>query len=443
MDAPASTPVVFGDADDRTRAQLARCLRAEPGALGVLCADNHLGYSMPVGGVVGYRRHVSPNGVGYDIACGNCAVRTDLLAADVDVARVMDEIWKVISFGLGRANSERIDDHPVFAAIAASPVAQQRALLGTAREQLGTVGSGNHYVDLFADRADGQLWVGVHFGSRGLGYKTASGFLALAAGRPWNARVDDSMDAPPSLIPLDSPLGQDYLAAMEIAGEYAYAGRDWVVDRVLRVLGARDTLRVHNHHNFAWWEEHGGERLLVIRKGATPARPSQRGFVGGSMGEDAVIIEGVEHVDAARALYSTVHGAGRVMSRRRAKGRTRLVRRWRCRNYRRCDVGAAEGGFRRAPGGETPKCPRCGHKLSLAVTEQQLEPGAVDWTAWQAQLRADGIELRGGGADEAPACYKRLSDVLAAHGPTIRVLHQLRVIGVAMAGSDVYDPFKD
>jgi len=180
-------PVVFGEADDRTRAQLTRCLKAEPGAVGVLCADNHLGYAMPVGGVVGYRHHVSPNGVGYDIACGNCAVRTNLVARDIDVRRVMDEIWKVIAFGLGRLNAERIDEHPVFDAIARSPVREQRAMLQMARNQLGTVGSGNHYVDLFEDRADGALWVGVHFGSRGFGYKTCSGFLALAAGKEWGA----------------------------------------------------------------------------------------------------------------------------------------------------------------------------------------------------------------------------------------------------------------
>jgi tRNA-splicing ligase RtcB len=94
-----TAPVVFGESDDRTRAQLARCLDAEPGALGVLCADNHLGYAMLVGGVVGYRHHVSPNGVGYDIACGNCAMRANLVARDVDVRRLMDEIWKVIAFG--------------------------------------------------------------------------------------------------------------------------------------------------------------------------------------------------------------------------------------------------------------------------------------------------------------------------------------------------------
>jgi tRNA-splicing ligase RtcB len=293
---------VFGEADDRTQAQMRSMLSAEDGARGVLCADNHLGYGMPIGGVVAYRNHVSPNGVGFDIACGNCAVRTDVQAKDVDVSRVMDEIFKVISFGLGRSNGERIDDHPVFEAIAQSPVVEQRAMVQAAQQQLGTVGSGNHYVDLFEDREDGRLWVGVHFGSRGFGHKTASGFLAIAAGKTWGDRVQDDMDAPPAVLRLDTPAGQDYLAAMEIAGQYAYAGRNWVVDRVLRILGASDTRRVHNHHNFAWFEEHGGERLLVIRKGATPAFPGQQGFIGGSMGDDAVIVEGVDSEASAGAL---------------------------------------------------------------------------------------------------------------------------------------------
>ncbi len=195
---------------------------------------------------------------------------------------------------MGRNNDERIAEHPVFDAIAKSPVKEQRKLLSLARGQLGTVGGGNHYVDLFEDRGDGSLWVGVHFGSRGLGHKTASGFLALAAGKKWGDRPNDSMDAPPSVIPLGTPLADDYLAAMNIAGEYAYAGRDWVVDRVLKILQAEARQRVHNHHNFAWWEKHDGRRALVVRKGATPAFPGQQGFIGGSMGDDAVIVEGVE-----------------------------------------------------------------------------------------------------------------------------------------------------
>src|SRR5690348_3854700 len=128
---------VFGPCDERSATQLRTCIEAsEADAVGVLCADHHPGYSMPIGGVLALRDTVIPAGVGFDIACGNCAVRTDVKAADVDVSRVMDEIWKVISFGVGRANSERVDD-PVFEAIAASPVVEQRALLKLAQDQLG------------------------------------------------------------------------------------------------------------------------------------------------------------------------------------------------------------------------------------------------------------------------------------------------------------------
>jgi tRNA-splicing ligase RtcB len=340
-----------------------------------------------------------PAGVGYDIGCGNCAVRTNLQAADLDLRKVMDEIWSTISFGVGRKNDERVRDAAVFDAIALSPVAEQRKLLSLAREQLGTVGGGNHYVDLLEDRADGRLWVGVHFGSRGFGHKTASGFLALANGRKWGERVNDAMDAPPAVIRLGTPLADDYLAAMAVAGQYAYAGRDWAVNRVLDMLGAREEFRVHNHHNFAWWESHDNERWLVVRKGATPAFPGQLGFVGGSMGDDAVIVRGKESGQSRHALYSTVHGAGRVMGRMEARGK------W-------------KGGT-------------C------------IRPGKIDWPAWQSTLRSQGVELRGGGADEAPQCYKRLSDVLAYHGDTIELLHTLRPVGVAMAGHDTFDPYKD
>lgn len=395
-----STAIVsFGPVEESAQQQLDRCLsRGGDAARGVLCADHHKGYSMPIGGVLASQTVVMPAGVGYDIACGNCAVRTDLRAADVDVPRIMDEIFTTIAFGVGRVNEERVD-HPLFEDIQASHLPEVRALITLAQNQLGTVGSGNHYVDLFEDRADGRLWVGVHFGSRGFGHKIATGFLALAVGKAWGERTDDSMDAPPATIPLGTTLAQDYLAAMNLAGRYAYAGRDWVVDRVLQILGARHDWKVHNHHNFAWWEKHRSDRWLVVRKGATPAFPGQQGFVGGSMGDDAVIVEGRESDASKAALYSTVHGAGRVMGRMEAKGK------WR-----------------------RGVCVR---------------PGKIDWDAALADLREKQIELRGGGADEAPGCYKRLSDVLAYHEGTIKVLHILRPIGVAMAGRDVLDPYRD
>jgi tRNA-splicing ligase RtcB len=266
-------------------------------------------------------------------------------------------------------------------------------------------------VNLMEDE-DGRIWVGVHFGSRGFGHRTASGFLALAQGLAFDARAKEGeMDSPPVLFEAGSELGESYVAAMELAGEYAYAGRDTVVARVLEILDAEATHEVHNHHNFAWREEHFGRDYWVIRKGCTPARPGQEGFVGGSMGDESVIVEGVAGEEAEASLFSTVHGAGRVMSRSQAAGR-----------------------FRRRT------IRRDGKKVRV---EEQVKPGVVDWPAVQQRLRDRGIVLIGGGADEAPEVYKRLPDVLEAHAGSIRVKHRLRPLGVAMAGREVYDPYKD
>jgi len=386
---------IFGQHDAATVEQLHRCAAAEADAPAVLCADGHLGYSMPIGGVVGYRAHVSPSGVGYDIACGNLAVRTPLRAVDVEVAdyeRVADEIKRRVSFGMGRANRTPIRDHDVFDDIARSPVVDMRKLLPLAREQLGTVGGGNHYVDVLEDE-EGLLWVGVHFGSRGFGHKTATGFLNIAAGRPFDSRSRrgspmGEMNAPPALLPLDAPSGQHYIAAMTVAGRFAYAGREAVVATVLDILGTHATDRVHNHHNFAWQERHGGESYWVVRKGATPAFPGQRGFIGGSMDDVAVIVHGIDSPASAGALYSTVHGAGRVMSRRQAKK-------------------------------------------------------SVNFRSVQDRVRTRGIVLRGAGADEAPEVYRKLDDVLAPHRGTIEIEHTLRPRIVVMAGADEFDPYKD
>jgi tRNA-splicing ligase RtcB len=220
---------------------------------------------------------------------------------------------------------------------------------------------------------------------------------------------------------------------MSLAGEYAYAGRDAVVAKVLGILGAEATHEVHNHHNFAWQEEHFGRTFWVVRKGCTPARPGQEGFVGGSMGDESVILEGVAGDEAERALYSTVHGAGRVMSRTQAAGRVRRRKRWACRERDCARVFEAQR--------PCPDHPEAG--VRKVWIEEQLKPGVVDWPAVQARLREQGIVLVGGGADEAPEVYKRLPDVLAAHAGSIRVKHTLRPLGVAMAGSDVYDPYKD
>jgi tRNA-splicing ligase RtcB len=220
---------------------------------------------------------------------------------------------------------------------------------------------------------------------------------------------------------------------MELALEYAYAGRDVVVDKVLEILGATATHTVHNNHNDAAREQHFGRTYWVVRKGCTPARPGQEGFVGGSMGDESVILEGVGGEEAEEALFSTVHGAGRVMSRSQAAGRLRRRKRWACR-----DRDCARLFEESQP---CPEHPDAG--VSKVWVQEQIKPGLVDWEAVQARLSREGIVLVGGGADEAPEVYKRLPEVLAAHAGSVRVQHRLRPLGVAMAGRDIFDPYKD
>jgi len=159
------------------------------------------------------------------------------------------------------------------------------------------------------------------------------------------------------------------------------------------------------------------------------------------MGETSVVLEGQESPASARSLYSTVHGAGRVMSRSQAAGRVKHRTQWACRQ-RGC-AGALPIRTPRDVGGVNPRCPLCGAKTQKRRIREVVRAGKVDWATAQAEVRAYGVVLRGAGADEAPEVYKRLPDVLAAHGDTIRVLHQLSPIGVAMAGIDEFDPYRD
>ena len=303
---------VWGDPiEANSLKQIQRCARTADRA--ALMADHHKGYAVPIGGVVAYADNISPSGVGYDIACGNKAVLTDAKGADVrkNISRIMDDVFENLTFGIGQKNRVRVD-HELFDD-ETWKLAAVRPLKDLARDQLGTVGGGNHYVDILVDEQD-RVWIGVHFGSRGLGFKTATWFLEKGGAK-------DGMDVDPLVIPANSALGADYLACMHLAGRYAYAGRDWVCAETARLLGWKILEEVHNHHNFAWRETHGGEKLWVVRKGATPAFPGQKGFIGGSMGDISAIVEGIANDQAKWSLYSTVHGAGRTMGRMEAKGK--------------------------------------------------------------------------------------------------------------------------
>lgn len=372
---------VFGRHDEATIAQMRNCMAVGNAVAGVICADGHLGYAQPVGGVIAYEKQISISGVGFDIGCGNMAVRLDtqFSAIEDEVGTIIKDVAKVISFGVGRKNAERVE-HELFDDADAWRCSDMDVYRQKAAGQLGTVGSGNHYVDLMRDEA-GFVWIGVHFGSRGLGHTSATRYLKAAGGK-------DGMNVPPAVVDEDSEIGQRYIAAMQLAGRYAYAGREWVVERVRQIIGGAVTDSVHNHHNYAWRETHDGRDLWVVRKGATPAFPGQRGFVGGSMGDDAVIIEGVESEEAKASLYSTVHGAGRLFGRKEAKRR---------------------------------------------FTRAEMD----EW------LQGRGVTLVGADLDESPMAYRRLPEVLAEHAGSVKVVHTLRPFAVAMAGEGEFDPFKD
>ncbi|HEY0023589.1 MAG TPA: RtcB family protein [Longimicrobium sp.] len=365
--------------------------------------------------------------------CGNAAIRTNLnvggitrgltldevrrnphrLAEDRVARGLADEIQHTISFGIGRKNNadDAPTDHPLFLDPAWYAIPNtggyRETLKDKARRQLGTVGSGNHYVDVFADE-EGTVWVGVHFGSRGLGHTIASDFLSLSQGGDWGQRAKEAE----VLLPLDQPVGHDYWQLMNLAGQYAYAGREWVARKVVEILGGTEVELVHNHHNFAWRETHTspeGETVeyVVVRKGATPAFPGQKGFIGGSMGDDAVIVRGAEPADEEtaalqrEALFSTVHGAGRVMSRTAAAGKV--------------------------------------HRKTGRV----ISPGRISREMMGDWIARKGVILRGGGLDEAPQAYRRLEKVLQSQGPTIVVEHVLQPLIVVMAGAGEIDPYKD
>jgi tRNA-splicing ligase RtcB (3'-phosphate/5'-hydroxy nucleic acid ligase) len=385
---------VWGNHEEKTLRQIETCARTADRA--ALMADGHLGYAVPIGGVVAYKDAISPSGVGYDIACGNKAVLVDMPGTELRsrIGKIMDDVWSTISFGVGRRNPEPIEQPAMLQAdYTGWDLAATAPLRHKANAQLGTVGSGNHYVDLFTDEQD-RVWIGVHFGSRGFGHGIATWFLEKAG-------ASEGMEVEPCVIGATTDLGEQYIRAMTLAGEYAYAGRDWVCDRVAKILGAPILESVHNHHNFAWREEHGGEQYWVVRKGATPAFPGQKGFVGGTMAEPAVILEGVDSEESKLSMYSTVHGAGRVMGRREATG----------------IFHKKSGEMKRAP------------KITPAMMQQKV--------------RQANVELRGAGVDESPHCYKRLNEVLAHHSPSVRILHTLTPVGVAMAGANEWDPYKD
>lgn len=371
---------ICGHHELSTIEQLLECMKDGNVVAGALCADGHKGYAQPIGGVIAYDNQISVSGVGSDISCGNLAVRLDVQASEIKdhLSRIADDLNRDISFGVSRSKDLNLEPSMTLdEAKSASVHAKPEHIVNLARKQLGTIGGGNHYLDVFEDE-DGFVWIGVHFGSRGIGAMIYNHFMKASKRR----------DGENTILDLSSDLGERYKLSMEMAGRFAWEGREYAVELARQIIGGNITKRVHNFHNYAWEESHRGKLLTVVRKGSTPCFPNQEGFVGGSMGDNAVIVEGIDSEESKRMLYSTIHGAGRVFGRKQAK-----------------DI------FRKE-----------------------------DMMKW---MHSKNIQLRGGELDESPMAYRRLTDVLREHEQTTKVNHILKPLIVLMAGNDVIDPYKD
>lgn len=393
---------IFGRSgiEDSAVEQLEKCSTFGNCVGAALMADAHLGYSIPIGGVIAYKDMISPSAVGFDISCGNKAVRLDIKIDKIrnNLPYILDTIFSKINFGVGGENYEKVDDEVFYND--SWELEPAKKLKDLAKKQFGTIGSGNHFIDIFKDDEE-NVWVGIHCGSRGFGNKLAQYFIKAAGGK-------DGIDVEPTLLHTDSDLGKEYIECMNLAGDYSYAARNWICKKVSEIIGGNIAEEVHNNHNFAWKEKHNymyaGESfygdIWVMRKGSTPAFPGQKGFIGGSMGDISVIVEGIDTEESKQSFYSTVHGAGRVLGRMEAKGKRKI-----CKDKNSPDYGKER-----------------------VIREPKITPEMMN--KW---IKEKGIELRGAGVDESPHCYKRLPEVLESHKGSIKILKTLTPVGVVMA----------
>jgi tRNA-splicing ligase RtcB len=320
---PAPFQIWGEDLDENSINQMKNAAQLPVSVRGALMPDAHLGYGLPIGGVLAVRNAVIPYAVGVDIAC-----RMKLSVLDMPLytlrgeqKRLANAIEYETRFGIG-ANFRKGErrDHPVMDEDWRVTAVTAR-LYDKAWQQLGTSGSGNHFVEfgvltVLNDELGlptGEYLVLLsHSGSRGAGATVADHYSKLA--------MDLHPELPKELrhlawLDLDSDAGREYWAAMQLMGKYAAANHACIHHHVVKALGAKVLLDIENHHNFAWKEEHDGETVIVHRKGATPAGEGVLGVIPGSMGAPGFVVRGKGN---EASLKSAAHGAGRRMSRKQA-----------------------------------------------------------------------------------------------------------------------------
>jgi tRNA-splicing ligase RtcB len=302
--------------------QMANACKLPVAVRGALMPDAHLGYGLPIGGVLATRNAVIPYAVGVDIACRMKLSVYDLPPSTIGDAtnRLKEAIERETRFGVGVSFKDRREHEVMDEDWSVTEVTDKNK--DKAWGQLGTSGSGNHFVEFGTFKVDhGGLGIKPgeylaflsHSGSRGVGASVAGHYSKLA--------MNLHPELPKELrhlawLDLDSDLGRDYWAAMQLMGKYAAANHACIHRHIARNLGAHVLLDLENHHNFAWKEIHDGEEVIVHRKGATPAAPGVLGVIPGSMASPTYIVRGKGSHDA---MNSAAHGAGRVMSRTQAK----------------------------------------------------------------------------------------------------------------------------
>jgi|TARA_Y100000310_G_scaffold128033_1_gene127184 tRNA-splicing ligase RtcB len=286
-----------------------------------LLPDGHVGYGMPIGGIMATKNVIVPNAVGVDIGCGVCAVKTSLTEIDTEILKkIMGEIRKLIPLGFKR-HKEGQDMDWEFAGEGEIPkICLQE--WSNASKSLGTLGGGNHFIEI-QKGDDGHIWIMLHSGSRNLGFTVANFYnrLAVKLNQKWHSQVPKEWEL--AFLLVDSEEGQKYIEEMRYCVEYALANRELMMDRILDIIREKiggfgytwDNM-INIAHNYAALENHFGQNVWVHRKGATRAREGQLGIIPGSQGTNSYIVRGKGNPDS---FESCSHGAGRKMGRKEAK----------------------------------------------------------------------------------------------------------------------------
>ena len=286
-----------------------------------LMPDAHVGYGMPIGGVLATKGVVIPNAVGVDIGCGMCALKTDITFREFSIKKIKDvlgDIRKLIPLGFEHHNINQDESFmPSGYDISVMPIVKEQ--YDAALKQVGTLGGGNHFIEIQRDNED-NIWLMVHSGSRNIGYKVAEHYnkTAKALNAKWFA--DFSIKTDLAFLPVDTTEGQDYLAEMQYCVDFALSNRSLMMHRIKEAIlesfpSTTFGDMINIAHNYAAFETHYGQEVIVHRKGATSAREDETGIIPGSQGTKSYIVRGLGNPES---FMSCSHGAGRVMSRSQA-----------------------------------------------------------------------------------------------------------------------------